>query len=234
MALTTNLVSYYKLSGNSNDSVGSINGIDTAITYNVANGKIGVGAGLNGTTSYISTAGTVSATAYTINAWIKTSATSPLNIDAIVVQDYVNGGSSFRVFQLGLNTSNFLRFIRFDSGNNVITNITGTSALNDGNWHMVTATFDNTVGSIIYVDGVNKNSDVVTTNNHTGTTQPLLFGADNGGTAGALADFWAGSIDEIGIWSRAISSSEVTQLYNNGNGLQYPFTGSTGNFLSFM
>lgn len=39
MALDTNLVSYYKLDSNSNDSVGSNNGTDTSVSY-VA-GKIG-------------------------------------------------------------------------------------------------------------------------------------------------------------------------------------------------
>ena len=32
--------------------------------------------------------------------------------------------------------------------------------------------------------------------------------------------------DEIGIWSRAITSTEVTTLYNGGAGLQYPFSSS--------
>ncbi len=31
-------------------------------------------------------------------------------------------------------------------------------------------------------------------------------------------------MDEIGMWSRALTSTEVSQLYNGGNGLQYPFT----------
>lgn len=34
-----------------------------------------------------------------------------------------------------------------------------------------------------------------------------------------------GDIDEIGIWSRIITSGEVTSLYNSGAGLAYPFTG---------
>jgi hypothetical protein len=37
---------------------------------------------------------------------------------------------------------------------------------------------------------------------------------------------WQGSLDEIGIWSRALSATEVTSLYNAGvAGVQYPFTG---------
>ena len=36
-------------------------------------------------------------------------------------------------------------------------------------------------------------------------------------------------MDEIGIWNRALSSSEVTTLYNSGAGVSYPF-GSTTNY----
>ena len=58
MALRDNIVAYYKLDGNSNDSVGTNNGTDTAITYSVANGKINQGAGYNGSTSKITISNT--------------------------------------------------------------------------------------------------------------------------------------------------------------------------------
>ena len=44
-----------------------------------------------------------------------------------------------------------------------------------------------------------------------------------------------GKLDEVGIWIRELTAGEVTQLYNSGAGLSYPFTaGSTANpaFLS--
>ena len=45
---------YWRLNGNSNDASGNgNNGTDTNITYSQANGVIGQGAGLNGTTSHI-------------------------------------------------------------------------------------------------------------------------------------------------------------------------------------
>ena len=34
----------------------------------------------------------------------------------------------------------------------------------------------------------------------------------------------AGSIDEAGIWSRALSGTEITELYNAGAGITYPFS----------
>jgi hypothetical protein len=32
-----------------------------------------------------------------------------------------------------------------------------------------------------------------------------------------------GLIDEEGLWSRPLTDDEVILLYNNGNGLSYPF-----------
>lgn len=41
-------------------------------------------------------------------------------------------------------------------------------------------------------------------------------------------------IDEVGIWSRVLTAWEVTQLYNWGSGLAYPFTWTTLNSNFFM
>lgn len=42
-----------------------------------------------------------------------------------------------------------------------------------------------------------------------------------------------GLIDELGIWKgKGLSNTEITTLYNNGNGLQYPFGG--GNFFKLL
>lgn len=38
--------------------------------------------------------------------------------------------------------------------------------------------------------------------------------------------YWDGLIDEVGFWSRKLSSAEVTALYNSGAGLAYPFSTS--------
>jgi hypothetical protein len=35
--------------------------------------------------------------------------------------------------------------------------------------------------------------------------------------------FFDGTIDEVGIWNRSLSSSEVSELYNGGSGASYPF-----------
>jgi hypothetical protein len=64
-------------------------------------------------------------------------------------------------------------------------------------------------------------------------------------TTGLTDKFWVGrqdgaygngDMDIVNVWSRALTTGEVTSLYNGGAGLQYNFgvnTGS-GNFLTFI
>lgn len=229
MALTTNLLYYYKLDGNSTDSVAAANGTDTSITYSAGNGKIVQGAGFNGSSSQIALpnndwSGT---TGFSISAWIKTTTTAA---SSILQRDNVSGAG--RIFQFGLEPDAGvakLRFIRFSGTTTVITNIMSTN-VGDGAWHHCVCTFDNTVGSKIYVDGINVASDAVTTNNRGGTGSTPYIGSFNGGSS-----WMNGAIDEVGIWNRGITAAEVTSLYNGGSGNQYPFTTTVNSgFFNFM
>ncbi len=221
----TSLISYYKLDGNSTDSVSSANGTDTSITYSAGNGKIVQGAGFNGTSSNILLPNNdwSATTGYSMQAWLKT--TSILE-SAIIDRDNAVGAG--RIFQFRMEaTTGKIGFIRFDSSTSVVTNIQSSGAINDGNWHHIVVTFDNTIGSKIYVDGTSVASDSVTTNNRGGTGSAPYIGIFNGATTP-----WNGALDEIAIWNRGITSSEVTELYNGGMGIQYPFNNSS--FLILM
>ncbi|NTW31353.1 MAG: hypothetical protein HGB12_01740, partial [Bacteroidetes bacterium] len=69
-SLTTGLVSYWDMEGNSNDLWGSSNGTNTSITFSSANGKISQGAGFNGSSSKITGTVTMPTSAYTVSAWL--------------------------------------------------------------------------------------------------------------------------------------------------------------------
>ena len=95
--------------------------------------------------------------------------------------------------------------------------LTGTTALNDGNWHFI-ALADKAGTESIYVDGV---SQGVTSS----MTQPLSTGANQlwiGGSpdtdAGAVKI--NGLIDEVYLFDRALSLTEIQSIYNNQPVLQ--------------
>lgn len=227
MALTTNMYAAWDFnSSNSNDGIGSNNGTDTSITYSSGNAKLGaIGAGFASASSSKILLPDVAwgiTTAFTFSAWIKTSTTGATQ--NILSRD----NQPTRMWQFKVESSNNkINFIRFNSSNSVITNITSSGTVTDGNWHHIVATFDNTVGSIIYVDGSNVASDAVTTNQNNATSLGPTIGAIWNSVA--WADFMNGSIDAVYVWTRALSSSEVTSLYNGGTGLQYPFVTSSPN-----
>lgn len=217
MALIDNLISYYKLDGNSNDAVGSNNGTDTAITYNSGNGKINQGAGFNGTTSKI-VLGTpvVMPTNLTISAWIKT--TDYTTILANIIGECNSLGTIF--WELMVNPGGTVSFFWRPSGGTTTTYTTTSAVITDNNWHFVCVTQVGTGDPIIYVDTT---TPALT---KTGSTQakPTTAQLTAIGEEGNYNDQnWAGSLDEVGIWSRSLSSVEVTSLYNGGAGNQYPF-----------
>jgi hypothetical protein len=225
MSLLTNLISYWKLDGNSNDAVGSNNGTDTDITYSSGNGKIVQGAGFNGTTSKIVIANESSfdferTQAFSIACWVKYTSTSEM-----VFVSKEDSNSPYRGWSLEANGNagkiGFYLINNVTGGGNAIMGETPL-AYNDGNWHYVVGTYDGSgalSGMAVYIDG----SPVTLTSirDNLGANTILNNFSVNIG-AQQTVNFMSGAIDEVGIWSRALTSGEVTSLWNGGNGLAYP------------
>jgi hypothetical protein len=73
----SNLASYYRFEGNSNDAKGSNNGSDTSISYGSSYGEFGQGASFNGGSSEMDMGNVFDETGtspFSISTWIKTSA----------------------------------------------------------------------------------------------------------------------------------------------------------------
>lgn len=95
-----------------------------------------------------------------------------------------------------------------------------TSQLN--NWYNYVVTFDSTNGTAIiapkiYINGVlqtNQNAVNNTCLINTLNSLPLIIG---GGSSGNSNQFFNGKIDDIGIWNRALTQQEITDLYNAVN-----------------
>ena len=219
MALTDNLVAYYKLDGNSNDAVSSNNGTDSNITYDSAYGKINQGALFNGGSSFIDTHITSNPGTgdFGISLWAKTTSTSnPL----IMIQKYNGSGDNWWLGVSG-GTTNVAHF----SVNG--TDLTGTTKINDGNYHHIVAY--RTSGVLyLYVDNVSQGSVA-----YSGSCNPggnIIIGRFGTGYY-----WWSGDLDEIVYRTAGFTSTEVSQLWNGGDGLQYPFTtANTSNFFNFF
>ncbi|MEI7719909.1 MAG: LamG-like jellyroll fold domain-containing protein [bacterium] len=84
------------------------------------------------------------------------------------------------------------------------------STLNDNLWHHVVVTYD---GSLVtmYVDGT-KVVDRIVGAISGSSTEDFMLGF---GVAKGAHDYFDGQLDEVGVWGRALSDSDVTDLYNS-------------------
>jgi hypothetical protein len=105
------------------------------------------------------------------------------------------------------NNSTVCLGTNFYSGNNFYYD----QPINTGSWYHFTFIHDSTSGGKIYINGL-----LVSSNNINGIIcngiNPIYIGADI--ENGNLYRYFNGKIDDIGIWNRALTVDEVTQLYN--------------------
>ena len=83
----------------------------------------------------------------------------------------------------------------------------------DNSWHMLTTVVQPNGSIQMWVDGVIENVSA---------TLPRTFAGTRHTTIGASTDRFRevnGTLDEIGIWNRTLTSAEIIQLYNSGAGL---------------
>jgi hypothetical protein len=65
------------------------------------------------------------------------------------------------------------------------------------------------------------NKLIDTTGAMTNVTRPIFIGCGQNG--GGPSFFENGTLDAVGLWSRALTSAEITELYNGGTALEHPF-----------
>lgn len=137
-----------------------------------------------------------------------------------------SGAGTVRDILVTTNTTNAGNQLRINGGNNAEVSqwagpITITAgAVSTGTWHMITWTTNGTNNNIIYIDGV-QSGNTTTTNPQTGTPSQVFVGAYATGTG--KEDFW-GTIDDVRIYNRTLSASDVKQLYTFYTGRNGFFT----------
>ena len=248
MALTDNLVSYWKLdesSGNAADSVGS-NTLTNNGTIPYVAGKINNGADLELSSSqYFSKTDNVSLSltdTISFSIWIKLEQLPSAVGTNFTIISKSRESTNQRGYVLVITTGNKIQIFTTSTG--TYSTGTTTETFTDsavfvsgdvGNWvHLVATYVASTKTFTIYKNG-SLVSNTKSLNNATSmfdNTAAFCLGADNEGTN----RFLDGVVDEGGLWSRVLSASEVTELYNAGAGLQYPFgaVSNQANFLAFF
>jgi len=175
-------------------------------------GQIGQALAFDGVAAFVQApnAAPLDAFPLTIAAWINTAART-----GGIVNKYL--ASSFNGYDLFLSNGSLCASYYRDP-TDFVADTTGcplnTPGFNDGRWHQVVYIVD-AVGGRLYVDSVQRASMAWTgTAGAASTTQPVDIGNDPGAVAGA--QFFAGTIDDVRVYNRALSPTEVSQLYASG------------------
>ena len=146
--------------------------------------------------------------------WVKT--TNPKN-SATMIHKY-QGGSVFLGFSVTLDNTNG-RLGRFDLGkqNSQYVNTLTQDTITDGIWHHLVGVVSGNLQTF-YLDGVLQNSLQNSNVGYGANSAPLVIGNDNCCTNNRYFD---GVMDDIGFWNRALTQSEITQLFTGGPCITY-------------
>jgi len=212
MALSDNLVAYLKFDNQTaNDyTTNGNNGTSTNVTYTTTNAKIGYSASFPSSGArYITVPSSASlspTSAISIALWMKWSGNND-----VIISKYNGVNYPFELKRDGSNS----RIYNINIGGTILSTSQLDFYPSDGAWHYVVCTYDGT-NLKIYVNGSEKGTVGKTGAIPTNSEQVKI--GDNRNNYGN----YRGLMDEIAIWSRGLSSSEVTTLYNGGSGYEIP------------
>lgn len=205
-SLLTGIDSYWKLdeaSGNAIDSVAAnVGTVFGTMVQNTA-GKINTCYEFTSGDAYINIGALLSSSVFSISVWVFRPALG------VFFQIFAGADSGTDYLAFVINTDN--RIYLTKAGYGGLYQSTGTVPATT--WTHLVVTYDAAGLAQFYIDGVLDDSGT--------DLQSLTWGTNLVGRDGGA--FLDGKLDEIGIWNRVITPTEVTTLYNGGTGLSYPF-----------
>ena len=213
------LVGYWRFDGNTNDETGINNG--TAIgNPQYVSGVQGQALEFDGDGDYVNLGDIAEVelvTELTVSAWVYHKGGT--GSSEAVVAKYDDSTASGKTFFLLIDTSN-LSDLEVHEDNSAGTNyveLGGATTITTNTWHHMAFTFkaNDASGLRLYVDGVEDASSPASTANIDlieGNSVPVMVGA----IRDTPSNFLNGSIDEVRIYNRALTTGEILDLYNEG------------------
>lgn len=225
--LNNNLISYWNMEStdgeNVTDTTGTGHDLYGNSSMNYKSGLIGNSANFSG--GYLNTSASdfdFGDSEFTVNFWVNASETDKV-YQIIGTLGTGNAGWGF----VTTDPDGDLFYI---SSTNQIKMVVAGQGLTANGWDMITIRRNSTNMSLWY----NGNEVQVNRTYTVNSGNPLVVGA-----TGDKSQAFDGELDEIGIWNRSLTDSEITQLYNSGSGLEYDgvnvtLNNPTNNTLKFL
>jgi hypothetical protein len=158
---------------------------------------------------------------WSVMLWAKRSDSDTAERTLCAVGNPSGANSIHFVRKAGGSASDLLVEVR-DSGGSLFKQLTYSGVFTGATWHHVVATFDGTASGdplVVYVDGVARTPDgggTDSTGTMTDTSRRIAVGCN-----GNLASFAQGRFHQWACWNVALSATQVTAIYNGGNGSDF-------------
>ena len=202
------LVGWWPFNGNANDESGNGNNgtVNGATLTSDRFGDTGKAYSFDGLTNYIEVSDNNTldlVTQFSLFGWFKTNNLTKL-LQTIISKPRNLNGTGYNL------TYDFQLMGSFCNNNNINTGVFFDPPT-DSSWHLAIATYDGSTFNLFFdnvlVDTKNEVFTLINSN------QNLFFGMENS----LLGRFFSGKLDDIGIWNRALTQQEITDLYNAVN-----------------
>jgi len=198
--------------------LGSVNGVFNNALTNVGSatfvdGKIGKAVSLNGTTQYLirpdDNAFNFGTSDMAITFWFKSaSASNPAGTVNVVRLQKNPDNLGF-----GLTANGYPNFFVWDDNAATSDAITPSIDVYDALWHSALVGRDG-ANWVMYIDGVKVGETAVSNASASIDPDSLLVGTAVFG--GSTTGFFAGNVDNLAIWKRALVNNEIVWLNNRG------------------
>lgn len=208
----------WKFDGDSLDSVGEMDGTNVGLTY--GEGKVGQGIVTNKTAANRIDCGTMDVRfqdAMSISVWVKIGSIPLVGAPQRVVCKTVDGLLATTPWEVSVVLVGVVAVarVRFNQAVEVL----GTTTLLVGNWYFLTMTYDK-VNMELLVNGVSEGTiahtlDIIRNN-------AVGVGIGNTPTSATLDLPFDGTIDQVIIWNKKLTTADIATLYNSGNGIVNP------------
>lgn len=145
---------------------------------------------------------------FSISAWVKLSA-MPGGLSGIFSPDFIGSGTKGILF--GFSGLKIQTFFAVGTGGTFGLNLLSNTNLTIGTRHHVCLTLDRDGNGVMYLDGVNDGQGAMLGNGiDVNDALTYFLGQGDGGT------HYAGDTDEVSLWRKNLSLTEVSEIYNSG------------------
>jgi hypothetical protein len=147
---------------------------------------------------------------FTINAWVKRAVaeTQSSDGDAVIGKGDWAFGKGWAFYSA--RDAGLVEFQAWDTSNKSQYFSSYTGTINDGTWHMLTLVETRATGGDFYLDGVYQESRGTTFTGDINSATSLNIGHSRN-----AVDYNHGGIDEVRMYNRVLSQSEITKLFSN-------------------